>query len=102
MNESPVAPIANASFADAASVSDLRLTYPSRPWSFLTLGPSPRQPPSTLCATCCLVPASPPQARDFEIKKVPIPQIGPEEILLKVDICGVCGTDVSLLPDSST
>ncbi|KAK4688390.1 hypothetical protein P7C73_g1720, partial [Tremellales sp. Uapishka_1] len=31
--------------------------------------------------------------RDFEFKEVPIPQIGPEEILLKVSICGVCGTD---------
>jgi len=34
--------------------------------------------------------------REFEIKKVPVPQIGPEEILLKVDICGVCGTDAHI------
>ncbi|CAD6570538.1 MAG: N-terminal acetyltransferase A complex catalytic subunit ard1 [Tremellales sp. Tagirdzhanova-0007] len=33
------------------------------------------------------------QPRDFEFRKVPIPTIGPEEVLLKVDICGLCGTD---------
>lgn len=51
------------------------------------------------------------QPRKFEITKVPVPEIGPEEVLLKgksilcqlpmchvvdhqiVDICGVCGTD---------
>jgi D-arabinitol dehydrogenase (NADP+) len=35
--------------------------------------------------------------RDFEIKQVPIPDIGEEEVLLKVNMCGVCGTDVSSL-----
>ncbi|WWC60306.1 chlorophyll synthesis pathway protein BchC [Kwoniella dejecticola CBS 10117] len=33
------------------------------------------------------------EARNFEIKKVPVPSINDNEILLKVDICGVCGTD---------
>ncbi|OWT36255.1 chlorophyll synthesis pathway protein BchC [Cryptococcus neoformans Bt1] len=33
------------------------------------------------------------EPRKFEITKVPVPEIGPEEVLLKVDICGVCGTD---------
>ncbi|WVQ79105.1 chlorophyll synthesis pathway protein BchC [Cryptococcus sp. DSM 104549] len=33
------------------------------------------------------------EPRKFSIAKVPVPSIGPEEILLKVDICGVCGTD---------
>jgi len=31
--------------------------------------------------------------RDFEIRQVPIPQIGDDEVLLKVSCCGVCGTD---------
>lgn len=40
------------------------------------------------------------QPREFSIKKVSKPQIGPEDILLKVDIAGVCGTDVSpVAPD---
>lgn len=34
--------------------------------------------------------------RDFEVKMVPVPVLGPEEILLKVDICGVCGTDLHI------
>jgi len=36
------------------------------------------------------------KARDFEIKKVPVPEIGDDEVLLKVDICGVCGTDAHI------
>lgn len=36
------------------------------------------------------------KAHDFEIKQVPIPEITDEEILLKVRIGGLCGTDVSL------
>lgn len=35
--------------------------------------------------------------RDFEIRQVPIPDIGEGEVLLKVNMCGVCGTDVSWL-----
>jgi D-arabinitol dehydrogenase (NADP+) len=31
--------------------------------------------------------------RQFEIKQVPIPDVGDEEVLLKVTCCGVCGTD---------
>lgn len=30
----------------------------------------------------------------IEIKEYPIPDIGPEEVLVKVEGCGVCGTDV--------
>lgn len=37
------------------------------------------------------------KAHDFEIKDVPIPEISDEEVLLKVRIGGLCGTDVSLL-----
>jgi len=31
--------------------------------------------------------------RDFIIKKVPIPKINDDEVLLKVSCCGICGTD---------
>ncbi|KAK7019036.1 GroES-like protein [Favolaschia claudopus] len=31
--------------------------------------------------------------RDFEIKQVPIPTYGDDDVLLKVACCGVCGTD---------
>ena len=33
-------------------------------------------------------------AKHFEVKEFPIPQIGDDEILVKVEGCGVCGTDV--------
>ena len=56
------------------------------------------------------------QPRNFEIKQVPIPQVGPDEVLLKgiylgcltdsltgllseclsVSVCGVCGTDAHI------
>ncbi|KAF9226316.1 GroES-like protein [Gyrodon lividus] len=31
--------------------------------------------------------------REFEIKEVPIPEVGDDDVLLKVTCCGVCGTD---------
>ncbi|KAJ7695478.1 chaperonin 10-like protein [Mycena rosella] len=31
--------------------------------------------------------------KDFEIKQVPIPTVGDDDVLLKVSCCGVCGTD---------
>ncbi|PPQ87695.1 hypothetical protein CVT25_011462 [Psilocybe cyanescens] len=31
--------------------------------------------------------------KDFVIKQVPIPQINDDEVLLKVSLCGICGTD---------
>ncbi|GBE87449.1 D-arabinitol dehydrogenase 1 [Sparassis crispa] len=31
--------------------------------------------------------------RDFEVRQVPIPQVGNDEVLFKVICCGVCGTD---------
>lgn len=33
-------------------------------------------------------------AKHFEVKEFPIPEIGDDEILVKVEGCGVCGTDV--------
>jgi D-arabinitol dehydrogenase (NADP+) len=31
--------------------------------------------------------------KDFTFKNVPIPTVGDDDILLKVSLCGVCGTD---------
>ncbi|KAI0073645.1 GroES-like protein [Panus rudis PR-1116 ss-1] len=31
--------------------------------------------------------------RDFEIRDVPVPQVGDDEVLFKVVACGLCGTD---------
>jgi L-iditol 2-dehydrogenase len=33
-------------------------------------------------------------AKHFEVKEFPIPEVGDDEILVKVEGCGVCGTDV--------
>jgi len=32
---------------------------------------------------------------------VPVPQIGPSEILLKVHTCGICGTDLKKIASGS-
>lgn len=34
--------------------------------------------------------------KQFEVREEPIPSPGPEEVLVKVDSCGVCGTDVHI------
>lgn len=34
--------------------------------------------------------------RDFVIKQVPVPECGPDDVLLKVAACGVCGTDAHI------
>jgi len=31
--------------------------------------------------------------RNFDIREVPIPQVGDDEVLFKVVCCGICGTD---------
>lgn len=33
-------------------------------------------------------------ARSLRVEDVPVPEIGPGEILVRVDACGVCGTDI--------
>ncbi|TYJ59239.1 chlorophyll synthesis pathway protein BchC [Cryptococcus floricola] len=33
------------------------------------------------------------EPRKFSVTKVPVPEINDNELLLKVDICGICGTD---------
>jgi threonine dehydrogenase-like Zn-dependent dehydrogenase len=32
----------------------------------------------------------------FEFRTIPIPELGPGDVLLRVDACGVCGSDVSM------
>ncbi|KIY45107.1 GroES-like protein [Fistulina hepatica ATCC 64428] len=34
--------------------------------------------------------------RKFEIKQVPIPKVGDNDVLLKVSLCGICGTDLHI------
>ena len=34
------------------------------------------------------------EPRKLEIREFPLREIGPDEILVKVEACGVCGTDV--------
>ncbi len=34
--------------------------------------------------------------RRFEIRDVPVPEVGPGDALIKVDRCGICGTDVHI------
>lgn len=34
--------------------------------------------------------------RDFEIRQVSVPQVGEDDVLLKVTCCGVCGTDAHI------
>lgn len=36
------------------------------------------------------------EATKFAVKTVPVPEYGPEEVLIKVDICGFCGTDAHI------
>lgn len=31
---------------------------------------------------------------EVEVRKVPVPRIGPKEILVKMEACGICGTDI--------
>lgn len=56
----------------------------------------PLHPPTRTHATDIFVL----QPRKFSVKQVPIPQINDDEILLKILICGFCGTDVSGLQDT--
>lgn len=35
-------------------------------------------------------------ARDARIEEVPIPEVGPEDVLIRVAYCGVCGTDLMI------
>ncbi|MBD3323164.1 alcohol dehydrogenase catalytic domain-containing protein, partial [candidate division KSB3 bacterium] len=33
---------------------------------------------------------------EVEVREIPVPELGPEEVLVKVSACGVCGTDLHL------
>lgn len=34
--------------------------------------------------------------RRFEVRELPIPACGPDEVLIRVDRCGICGTDIHM------
>ncbi len=36
------------------------------------------------------------ESKHFEVKQVPIPALGPQDVLVKVDTIGLCGTDVAI------
>ncbi len=37
---------------------------------------------------------------ELKVERVPVPEVGPHDVLLKVDMCGICGTDVHILRGS--
>lgn len=37
---------------------------------------------------------------DLKVEQVPVPAVGEDEVLLHVDMCGICGTDVHILRGS--
>jgi len=37
-----------------------------------------------------------PGAGNVEIRDVPVPEIGPDDVLLKIDLCGICGSDIHI------
>lgn len=36
------------------------------------------------------------EAKRFELRDVPVPEVGPDDALIKVERCGICGTDVHI------
>ena len=32
----------------------------------------------------------------FEVRSVPVPEIGPDDVLVEVSRCGLCGTDIHI------
>jgi L-iditol 2-dehydrogenase len=38
---------------------------------------------------------------DVRVETVPVPEIGPGEVLLKIDTCGICGTDLKKIHSGS-
>ena len=37
--------------------------------------------------------------RRVQVEERPVPELGPEDVLLRVSHCGVCGTDLHLVMD---
>ena len=50
-----------------------------------------RQLPSTMKAAMFYGP------NDLRVERVPVPEAGPNDVALHVDMCGICGTDVHIL-----
>src|SRR5579875_2201941 len=38
---------------------------------------------------------------DVRVETVPVPEIGPGEVLVKIDTCGICGTDLKKIHTGS-
>src|ERR1700712_5037577 len=38
---------------------------------------------------------------DVRVETVPVPEIGPGEVLVKIDTCGICGTDLKKIHSGS-
>ncbi len=38
---------------------------------------------------------------DVRLETVPVPQVGPGEVLLRIDTCGICGTDLKKIHTGS-
>ena len=61
----------------------------------LTSKYSPRPIPSTMLAAVYR------GVRDVRLETVPVPEIGPGEILIRVHTCGICGTDLKKIATGS-
>jgi threonine dehydrogenase-like Zn-dependent dehydrogenase len=38
--------------------------------------------------------------RTLELREIPLPEIGPEDTILQVEACGICGSDYEQYPNS--
>ena len=61
----------------------------------LTSNQSVRSIPSTMLAAVYR------GVRDVRVETVPVPEIGPREILIRVHTCGICGTDLKKIATGS-
>ena len=50
--------------------------------------PAEMKVPETMRAVVCYAP------RDYRLEQVPVPRPGPEEVLTRVELCGICMGDV--------
>src|SRR5579864_3547081 len=66
----------------------------------------PSARPSAVEVLSSTLPANMPAAvyrgiNDVRLETVPVPQIGPQEMLVRVHSCGVCGTDLKKIATGS-
>ncbi|HEY3688087.1 MAG TPA: alcohol dehydrogenase catalytic domain-containing protein [Streptosporangiaceae bacterium] len=61
-----------------------------------TVLPTPRQPDSTLAVPDTMRAAVLHGPRDIRVEERPVPSPGPGEVLIKVAVCGTCGTDLKI------